>query len=390
MYTFSNLSPLGFSISEINEFVFPHPDGPQIMHRNEFGSSGPCRFAAGFELILLSIFSTGSERRCLMKCILNETIEIIIRARVFIDVYLEVSHHLQSSCCLMNMKKYKIGCGLINSAIDKLPFELHIPGYQYCGPGTKLAKRLARGDPGINPLDAACKVHDIAYSNHKGDKERAEADRILASEAWRRVKSLDAGFGERTTALAVAAAMKAKFGLSKIGNGLKKRRIHRKKKTTSKKTSKKSCKIGNGLRKKRSKKTGVKKKKKCCTFKKMIAHTKKALKITKPRTADDILDTAMIAAKNLGREKNVSKPRIVPIPKTGGVLPLVPIFAGLSALGSLAGGTASLIRAIKSTDDGRKALKGKRAGNVIVGQGLYLQPYKQGYGLYLKPYSKNL
>ena len=26
---------------------------------------------------------------------------------------------------------------------------MHIPGYQYCVPGTKLTKRLACGDPGI-------------------------------------------------------------------------------------------------------------------------------------------------------------------------------------------------------------------------------------------------
>lgn len=49
------------------------------------------------------------------------------------------------------------GGGIVDSAINSLPFEMHIPGYQYCGPGTKLKKRLARGDPGINPLDKACK-----------------------------------------------------------------------------------------------------------------------------------------------------------------------------------------------------------------------------------------
>lgn len=55
------------------------------------------------------------------------------------------------------------GRGLLNKIINKLPVELHIPGYQFCGPGTKLAKRIARGDHGINPLDTACKEHDIAY-----------------------------------------------------------------------------------------------------------------------------------------------------------------------------------------------------------------------------------
>lgn len=29
----------------------------------------------------------------------------------------------------------KRGKGIINSVIDHLPFEMHVPGYQYCGPG---------------------------------------------------------------------------------------------------------------------------------------------------------------------------------------------------------------------------------------------------------------
>ncbi|WP_221935836.1 hypothetical protein, partial [Klebsiella pneumoniae] len=56
---------------------------------------------------------------------------------------------------------------VVNTAIDALPLELHLPGgYQYCGPGTKLKHRLARGDTGINKLDEACKEHDIAYSKY--------------------------------------------------------------------------------------------------------------------------------------------------------------------------------------------------------------------------------
>ena len=57
------------------------------------------------------------------------------------------------------------GNGLVNSLINNLPFELHIPGgYRFCEPGTKLQKRLDRGDVGINQLDEACKEHDISYS----------------------------------------------------------------------------------------------------------------------------------------------------------------------------------------------------------------------------------
>jgi len=57
---------------------------------------------------------------------------------------------------------------LLNCAIHALLFELHIPEYQFCDPETHLKKRLARGDRDINPLDAAYRKHDIAYS-HSND-----------------------------------------------------------------------------------------------------------------------------------------------------------------------------------------------------------------------------
>ncbi|KAJ8890650.1 hypothetical protein PR048_010159 [Dryococelus australis] len=44
--------------------------------------------------------------------------------------------------------KTKSVCGLVNSLINKLPFELLIPCYDYCGPGMKLVKRLACRDKG--------------------------------------------------------------------------------------------------------------------------------------------------------------------------------------------------------------------------------------------------
>ena len=53
---------------------------------------------------------------------------------------------------------------LLNRAIKTLSIELHISGYQFCGPGTWLEKRLARGDRGINSLDAACRNHDSIFA----------------------------------------------------------------------------------------------------------------------------------------------------------------------------------------------------------------------------------
>lgn len=107
------------------------------------------------------------------------------------------------------------GHGFLNNTINNLPVELHIPGYQYCGPGTHLEKRIARGDSGINPLDAACKEHDIAYEKHKDIEKRHLADHILQEKAWQRVKSSNASFGEKVAAWTVTNAMKAKrkFGM---------------------------------------------------------------------------------------------------------------------------------------------------------------------------------
>ncbi len=57
--------------------------------------------------------------------------------------------------------------------------EYHLPGYNFCGPGTDLSKRLARGDKPINKLDACCMVHDVVYSETSSSSKRVEADRKL-------------------------------------------------------------------------------------------------------------------------------------------------------------------------------------------------------------------
>ncbi|KAL4118952.1 hypothetical protein QTP88_011830 [Uroleucon formosanum] len=89
------------------------------------------------------------------------------------------------------------GGGLTNTLINKLPIELHVPGYQYCGPGTNLKKRLARGDKGINLLDYACREHDIAYEQSNSIADRNKADYILEQRAWDRFKSKDSGLKKK-------------------------------------------------------------------------------------------------------------------------------------------------------------------------------------------------
>ncbi|CAH2013075.1 unnamed protein product, partial [Acanthoscelides obtectus] len=85
---------------------------------------------------------------------------------------------------------------------------------KFCGPGTRLQKRLALGQKGINKLDGACLQHDIAYQ--KSDlTTRHVADYQLEQDAWKRVKSPDAKLGEKAAALLVTNIMKTMFSFIK-------------------------------------------------------------------------------------------------------------------------------------------------------------------------------
>lgn len=215
------------------------------------------------------------------------------------------------------------GCGLVNTLINKLPIELHLPGYQYCGPGTDLKKRIARGDRGINPLDSACREHDLAYDRSNSLTNRNKADFILENRAWERFKSKDADFKEKASAWAVTTGMKTK---RRLGAG--------------------------------------------CGFKGAVKAAKTMLRknIGEKNIKVLIKKCLTVARKTFKKNKNKNKtPRVIPIPKKGGMLPLIPIFAGLSALGSLTGGAAAIAKMVGEFN---------RTSPTHLGKGLYLAPYK--------------
>ena len=64
--------------------------------------------------------------------------------------------------------------------VNKLPFEMHLPGHNFTGQGTKLYKRLKPdGKPKewsipINRVDNAAYHHDLCYSKHDDTKTRNE------------------------------------------------------------------------------------------------------------------------------------------------------------------------------------------------------------------------
>jgi len=119
-----------------------------------------------------------------------------------------------------------------------MPFEMHVPGYRFCDHGTKLAERLARGEEGINPLDDACREHDIAYS--KKNVDRRQADRILAERAFSRMLAGDTPPDERTFAMLTACCMVSKITFEKFFSRIKKA-IKPKSKKTKKPVKKDIC-----------------------------------------------------------------------------------------------------------------------------------------------------
>ena len=144
----------------------------------------------------------------------------------------------------------------------------------------------------------------------------------------------------------------------------------------NKKIKKKTKMSGKGLKKKTA-------------FRKIVNSAKKLMR-RKKNPIDSALAGARSAINKAGGKKHILVPRIIPIPtKIGGILPLIPIFAGLSALGSIASGASSVVKAINTVNSAKQHVGNGaylKPFSTSIGNGAYLKPYRTGLGLYL---SKN-
>lgn len=285
-------------------------------------------------------------------------------------------------------KKEKKAYGLIDRVINKMP-EIHIPGYQYCGPGTELQKRLARGDPGINKLDEACKKHDIAYDSIQDSKERRRADKKLIGQAFRRVYSRDANMNERLAALLVSGVMGAKMGLTKIGLGLKN---NNKRKRVNNMTRKKRL----TLKKKTLKRKRILNARNSISFNKLVrkADTAIAESERKLESNHDNLLAGFRKVSKMGRGKTIIKcPRVLELPEYGAGL--ISRLTALSAAGVFPRTSRAVKKAFERIGDVMRHQRyrnfdQKDLPDLKVARGLYLsyKPNVQGSGFYLKPYYK--
>ena len=88
--------------------------------------------------------------------------------------------------------------------------EKHFPGYNFCGPGTNVNRRLKENVKPLDPLDKAALAHDMVTETRgpntgKGNpRAMRAADRKLMNAA---IKLRNSGYRPRWVADAVIAAM---------------------------------------------------------------------------------------------------------------------------------------------------------------------------------------
>ena len=83
-------------------------------------------------------------------------------------------------CGITKTQFVKSGADVLNTMVNKLPFELHLPGHSFTGPGTRLDNRLNPDrtpkpwSKPINRVDEAAYNHDLCYDKHQDTKTRNE------------------------------------------------------------------------------------------------------------------------------------------------------------------------------------------------------------------------
>ena len=137
------------------------------------------------------------------------------------------SRMMSGNCMVCGAKKSQIlgrvhYGGDIQKMLGRLPGmpwakysgEKHLPGYNYCGPGTRLDIRLdAQGRPKsgeepTNRVDRACLKHDLAYTQSDDLRARQQADIDLIHD----INSIsNKTLGERLGSLMTKTGMKAKI-----------------------------------------------------------------------------------------------------------------------------------------------------------------------------------
>ena len=92
--------------------------------------------------------------------------------------------------------------------------ELHLPGHNFTGPGTRLVERLEGGGPQSRPVNAVDELsldHDIYYHLAESQTDIARADLRYITGAMRIAVAPGSTVRERAEAVVVGTVIGAKF-----------------------------------------------------------------------------------------------------------------------------------------------------------------------------------
>lgn len=92
--------------------------------------------------------------------------------------------------------------------------EIHLPGHNYCGPGTDVNRRRRNKVQPVNRLDRACMLHDLDVETRGPQRAKSKAqvrasDKRLERAAIRIAKSPSSSKVEKRNAWLVYNAMRA-------------------------------------------------------------------------------------------------------------------------------------------------------------------------------------
>lgn len=101
------------------------------------------------------------------------------KSKKFVVTSLTKKGNFKGGC----LKCGQTGSGFLNKVISNLPFEMHLPGHNFTGPGTQLLWGKTRLNPDltyknsskpVNRVDEIAYKHDKCYLENKDTKSRNE------------------------------------------------------------------------------------------------------------------------------------------------------------------------------------------------------------------------
>ena len=123
--------------------------------------------------------------------------------------------------------KFTRGGSVLNKFINNLPVEMHLPGHNFTGPGTKLNKRLnpdltpKKWSKPINRVDKAAYNHDICYLKNNDTMTR---NAVCDKNMLKKLKGIyNPTIRERMERGLVSSLIGTK---ARFGWGLNKKKLH--------------------------------------------------------------------------------------------------------------------------------------------------------------------